>query len=206
MHALIIVDIQNDFLPGGALAVKEGDQLIPLINELLELPFSTIVATKDWHPADHASFAANHHKVPGDHVKIHGVDQILWPIHCVQGTTGSCFPANLVTDKFSRIFYKGTDKNIDSYSAFFDNEHAKSTELDIFLKEKGVKKVYLAGLTTDYCVKYSALDAKKLGFEVFVLTDACKAVNLAEEDEQISLEEMQNAGVHLIKIQDIDLA
>jgi len=206
VHALIIVDIQNDFLPGGTLAVIKGDQLIPIINKLVQLPFNVIVATKDWHSADHTSFASNHHKAPGERVKVHDIDQILWPVHCVQGTTGSCFPANLVTEKFSRIFYKGTDKNIDSYSAFFDNEHSKSTELDVFLKEKGIKKVYIAGLTTDYCVKFSALDAKKLGFDVFVLTDACRPVNLADEDELVALQEMQNAGIHLIKIQDIDLA
>lgn len=202
MNALIIVDIQNDFLPGGALAVNRGNEVIPIINQLIHLPFATIVATKDWHPADHVSFASHHHKSPGEHIWINGVDQILWPDHCVQGTTGSCFSPELVTENFTRIFYKGSDKAIDSYSVFF-NKHNQPTGLDSYLKEKGIEKVYIAGLTTEYCVKYSALDAISLGFEVFVIVDACKAVNLNPDDEKSALEEMKKAGVHFIKSEDL---
>ncbi|CCB86097.1 MULTISPECIES: bifunctional nicotinamidase/pyrazinamidase [Parachlamydia] len=206
VNALLIVDIQNDFLPGGALPVKDGDQIIPVINQLIELPFSTIVATKDWHPHDHLSFAVHHNKSVGEHVKLLDIDQILWPVHCVQGTTGACFPDNLASHRFIRIFYKGTDKSIDSYSAFFDNGYFKSTGLEAYLKERGVQNVYVAGLTTDYCVKYSALDAENLGFQVYVVTDACKAVNLSPGDEEAALQAMKDAGVRLIKFSEINLS
>lgn len=204
MHALIVVDIQNDFLPGGSLAVNRGNEVIPTINRLVKMPFSTIVATKDWHPANHISFASRHGKHPGEHIEVNGTDQILWPDHCVQGTTGSCFAPELATDKFTRIFYKGSDKEIDSYSTFF-NKQSSPTGLDAYLKEKGIKRVYLAGLTTEYCVKYSALDAINLDYEVFVIEDACKGVNLNPEDEKNALAEMQREGVQLIKSNEIEL-
>nr|WP_283248352.1 bifunctional nicotinamidase/pyrazinamidase [Parachlamydia sp. AcF125] len=202
----MIVDVQNDFLPGGALAVKEGDQIIPFVNQLIQLPFNTIVATQDWHPHDHLSFAVYHHKPVGEHIKLLGIDQILWPVHCVQGTRGACFPDSLASHSFMRIFYKGTDRSIDSYSAFFDNGHCKSTGLETYLKERGVQKLYIAGLATDYCIKYTALDAKNLGFQVYVIADACRAVNLRQGDEEMAFREMHDAGIRMLKFSEINLS
>ena len=190
MDALIVVDIQNDFLPGGALAVKEGDRVIPIINKLLEFPFDLKIASQDWHPADHGSFASVHKKKPGDRILLNGLEQILWPDHCIQDTYGSDFPKTLHTDKFDRIFHKGADKNIDSYSTFFDNGHLKSTGLDEYLKNEKVTKLYLVGLATDYCVKYSVFDASKLGYEVIVIEDGCRGVNLNPDDSKKALQEI----------------
>jgi nicotinamidase/pyrazinamidase len=191
MDALIIVDIQNDFLPGGALAVKEGEKVVPVISKLLDLPFNLKIASKDWHPPDHGSFASTHKKKPGDKVILNGLEQILWPDHCIQGTFGSDFPKEIDRDKFDKIFYKGIEKNIDSYSTFFDNGHLKSTGLDDFLKSKNVTKLYVAGLATDYCVKYSILDASKLGYEIYVVEDGCRGVNLKPTDSQEALDEIR---------------
>ena len=163
MKALIVVDLQNDFLLGGALAVKDGNAIIPIIERLLHVPFDLKVASKDWHPHDHGSFAPIHGKNPGEHVILQGIDQILWPVHCVQGTHGADFGPNWDNRQIQKIIYKGTDKNIDSYSTFFDNEHLKATGLHEYLKERGIKDLYLAGLTTDYCIKFSVLDAIGLG-------------------------------------------
>lgn len=192
--ALIIVDIQNDFLPGGALAVTDGDAVIPIINKLLEKPFDVKVASKDWHPEDHYSFAKTHHKQPGEK----HLDQILWPVHCVQNTSGSEFGSDWDSEKIEKVFYKGTDKFVDSYSTFFDNQHKRSTGLHDYLKEKQVQEIYIAGLATDYCVKYTALDALHLGYDTFVVVDGCRAVNLNSLDEVQALEEIQKAGAHLI--------
>lgn len=198
MKALIIVDVQNDFLTGGALAVKEGDQIIPLINRL-QSKFDLIVATQDWHPKDHGSFASNHNKNPGDKIQLVGLEQILWPNHCVQGTPGADFAADLKVEKIDKVFRKGTDKDIDSYSGFFDNGHKKSTGLGDYLKEKGVIEVYVVGLATDYCVKFTALDAVSLGYKTYLIIDACKGVNLKTGDVEHAIEEMQKAGVAIVK-------
>lgn len=198
MTALLLVDIQNDFLPGGALAVHEGDQILPIVNQLLEKEFDFIIATKDWHPINHGSFASTHHKQPGERILLNNLEQILWPIHCVQHTPGAEFAAKLNSAKIDKIFYKGTDQNIDSYSAFFDNEHRKSTGLAEFLREKKVRDIFIAGLATDYCVKYSALDGAKLGFNIFVVADACKGVNLQPNDTTNAINEMQQAGAKII--------
>lgn len=203
MNALILVDIQHDFLPGGALAVKGGDEIIPLLNKLTQLPFDLIIASKDWHPIDHGSFAITHGKLPGEHCLLEGLDQILWPVHCVQGTFGSEFSQELKKDKIDQVFYKGTDRKIDSYSTFFDNGHRKSTGLGEFLKEKKIKNLYIAGLTTDYCVKYSVLDALKLGFSITVIVDACRGVNLTEGDEKKALDEMRRAGAKICTSQEV---
>jgi nicotinamidase/pyrazinamidase len=203
MKALLLVDIQNDFLPGGALAVKEGDQIIPLINKLLEQNFDVIVATKDWHPADHGSFAAVHNKKPGDIINLYGLEQILWPVHCVQGSRGAEFSSKWNSSKVGKVFYKGTDKNIDSYSTFFDNGHLKSTELDTYLKEKKITDIYIAGLATDYCVKYSVLDAAELGYHSFVIADACRGVNLRPGDSERAIDEMRHAGATIINTHDV---
>jgi nicotinamidase/pyrazinamidase len=203
MRALILVDIQNDFLPGGALAVKEGDQIIPIVNELLKKKFDVIVATKDWHPPGHGSFATSHHKQPGEHTVLAGLDQILWPEHCVQGTSGAEFGPGWDTSKVKRIFLKGIEKNIDSYSTFFDNGHLRTTGLEVFLRQKGIKDVYIAGLTTDFCVKYSVLDAIELGFNAYVIADACRGVNLEKGDDARALEYMRKAGAHIMTSKDL---
>lgn len=198
MTALLLVDIQNDFLPGGALEVKNGDLILPVVNRLLDHKFDHILASKDWHPADHCSFAPIHHKKSGDHVFINGAAQILWPIHCVENTSGSEFPSALKSSKIEKVFYKGTDRTIDSYSAFYDNAHCKSTGLSEFLREKGISNIYVAGLATDYCVKYSVLDAINSGFNVCVIADACKGVNLNPHDSETALNEMKKAGASIV--------
>lgn len=203
MKALIIVDLQNDFLPGGALAVKEGDAIIPTIDKLLHCPFDLKVATKDWHPVDHGSFAPVHGKNPGEHVTLRGIDQILWPVHCVQGTPGADFANGWDDRQVQKIIYKGTEKDIDSYSTFFDNGHLRATGLFDLLKERHIDDVYVAGLATDYCVKYSVLDAIKLGFNVFVIEDACRGVNLEPDDSRKALDDMRAVGAHIVNSKDI---
>ncbi|MEZ4776041.1 MAG: bifunctional nicotinamidase/pyrazinamidase [Bacteroidia bacterium] len=198
MKALIIVDIQNDFLPGGALAVAQGDAIIPVVNRL-QKNFELVVATQDWHPAGHGSFAANHSgKNPGEVIDLFGLQQILWPVHCVQESPGAEFARDLDTSAIDRVFTKGTDPEIDSYSGFFDNGRRKATGLGQYLQDKGVDTVYVVGLATDYCVKYTALDARSLGFETVLVADACRGVNLSPNDSQKAIEEMQAAGVTII--------
>lgn len=204
--ALILVDIQNDFLPGGTLAVKNGNEIIPIINRLLQCPFDYIIATKDWHPINHGSFAINHAKQPGDHVMLAGVDQILWPVHCVQNTHGADFAPGWDTSKVDLVFYKGTDKDIDSYSTFFDNGRRKSTGLDQSLEELGINRIVLAGLATDYCVKYSVLDAIQLGYDTFVVTEGCRGVNLEKDDATQALMLMEEAGANLVSIEEVEKA
>jgi len=199
MNALILVDIQNDFVPGGALAVPRGDEVVPAANRLQE-KFELVVATQDWHPRDHGSFAANHPgKKVGDVIELNGLPQILWPVHCVQDTPGAAFVAGLQTAKVARIFQKGTDPDIDSYSGFFDNGHRKATGLGEYLKSKGVTDVYVCGLATDYCVKFTALDARQLGFNSYLVEDASRGVELKPGDAAAALEEMRRAGVRVIR-------
>src|SRR4051812_45530569 len=205
MNALILVDLQNDFVPGGALAVPEGDAVIPLANALQERGrFDLIVATQDWHPADHASFAVNH---PGRHVgeviDLDGLAQILWPVHCVQETPGASFVDGLATGDIEKVFQKGTDPTIDSYSGFFDNGHRRSTGLENYLRSRGVTDVYVCGLATDYCVKFTALDGRGLGFSTFLITDASRGVNLKPGDVDRAVEEMQRAGVRTVTAEEI---
>lgn len=194
---MIIIDLQNDFLPGGALAVPQGDLIIPVVNRLLDFPFDLKLATKDWHPKGHISFASTHHMNPGEKIIWENSTQILWPEHCVQGSFGASFPKDLNVEKIDTVFYKGQDSDKDSYSTFFDNARLKSTNLDAYLKEKQVQELFIAGLATDYCVKYSVLDALSLGFKVHLILDACKAVNLKEEDEKKAIDEMQKHGAIL---------
>jgi nicotinamidase/pyrazinamidase len=201
--ALLLVDLQNDFLPAGALAVPRGDEVIPIANRLSQ-HFDLVIATQDWHPADHGSFAANHpRKKPGDRVQLAGLEQILWPTHCVQDSRGAEFSSQLDTAKFARVFRKGTDPSLDSYSAIFDNARRKSTGLDAYLREQGVTDVYIAGLATDYCVKCTAQDARELGFDVYVIADACRGVNLRPGDSQRALEELKQRGVHIVNSGDV---
>lgn len=198
MKALILVDVQNDFVSGGALPVPEGEAVVPICNRLSKA-FDLVVATQDWHPANHGSFAASHpgHEV-GEVIDLNGLPQILWPVHCVQGTPGAAFVPGLDLSRVDRIFQKGTDPAIDSYSGFFDNGHRKATGLGEYLNQTGVTDVYVAGLATDYCVKFTALDAKSLGFNTFVIEDACRGVNVHPNDVQAAIEQMRKAGVHVI--------
>jgi len=201
--ALIIIDIQNDFVTGGSLAVAEGETIVPLVNEL-QTHFENIIATQDWHPANHCSFADNHKgKKVGELLEIEGLMQIMWPVHCVQNTKGAELVEGLNTEKIMRIFHKGTDKNIDSYSGVFDNGRRKATGMADFLREKGISDVYVVGLATDYCVKFTALDFADLGFNTFLIKDACRAVNLQEGDEESALLECVKAGVSVIESADI---
>lgn len=198
MKALILVDIQNDFCPGGALEVKDGDTVAPVANKLSE-HFDLVVATQDWHPADHGSFAANHPwRKPGQVIELNGLEQILWPIHCVQGSFGAEFVKELDTSNFARVFQKGVDPEIDSYSGFFDNGHRRATGLHEFLQEKGVDEVYIAGLAQDVCVKFTVLDALELGYTVNLVTDGTRPVNLNEGDGEKALEEMKEKGAKLV--------
>jgi nicotinamidase/pyrazinamidase len=184
MDALILVDIQNDFCPGGSLAVKEGDEIVPVVNEL-QKKFDLVVATKDWHPPNHSSFES------------------LWPPHCVQNTEGAEFVAGLDTSGIAHTFLKGTDPAVDSYSGFFDNEHKLSTGLGDWLRAQGVTGVTVAGLATDYCVKFTALDALRLGFETTVVADACRGVEVNAGDTERAVEEMRRAGARIVESREI---
>lgn len=198
MRALVLVDIQNDFVPGGALPVSEGDRIVPVVNRLQPC-FDLVVATQDWHPPEHGSFASNHPgRNPGEVIELHGLPQILWPAHCVQHSPGADFVAGLERDRWEGIFQKGTDPAIDSYSGFFDNGHRKATGLGDGLRERGVAEVFIAGLATDYCVKFTALDARELGFRTHLITDACRGVNLRPGDVANAIREMEAAGVRTI--------
>ena len=197
MNCLLIVDIQNDFLPGGALAVPEGDAVIPVINRLQDR-FDLVLATQDWHPPDHGSFAASHpgHKV-GDVIELDGVPQILWPVHCIQNSPGAQFSTALDTTRLARVFRKGIDRKIDSYSTFFDNAKRRSTGLADYLREQNVQEIFICGLATDYCVRFSALDALELSFPVTVIEDACRGVNLQPDDSVNALRELRKAGAKI---------
>ena len=185
MNALILVDLQNDFMPGGALAVPGGDKVVPVANRLSEVfaVSALVVATQDWHPAGHGSFASQHPGArPGDVIDLDGLRQELWPDHCVQGTPGAEFHPSLDQGRIARVFRKGSDPAIDSYSTFFDNARRKSTGLGDFLRENNVEQVYIMGLATDYCVKFSVLDALSLGFKTSVIEDGCRGIDLQSGD------------------------
>jgi nicotinamidase/pyrazinamidase len=199
MKALILVDLQNDFCAGGALEVSEGNQVIPIANSLLD-KFDLVIATQDWHPADHGSFAAMHPwRKPGAVIELNGLPQVLWPIHCVQESFGAEFVKELDTTKITKVFVKGTDQGIDSYSGFFDNGHRKSTGLGEYLKEQGVTELYVLGLATDYCVKFTVLDALELGFKVNLIEDACRGVNLQSGDVAAAIVEMAEKGATILQ-------
>jgi nicotinamidase/pyrazinamidase len=197
-RALIIVDIQNDFCPGGALAVKEGDQIIPVINGL-QNKFDLVVATQDWHPQNHGSFASNH---PGkniyDLIDLNGVQQVLWPDHCVQGTKGAELVENLNTEKIARIFKKGMNSKVDSYSGFFDNGGKNPSGLEHFLRKKKITEVYICGLALDYCVMFTALDSRKLGFQTSVILEACRGVESKPGDCARTITNMVQNGIHCV--------
>ena len=194
MKTLILVDVQNDFMPGGALGVPAADEIVPLINQLIP-HFSLVLATQDWHPPDHVSFAKSHPgKNVGDKIQVEGISQVLWPVHCIRNTKGAELVPHLNKEKIESIFYKGTDKFIDSYSAFFDNAHRRSTGLYDYLKTRGVKEIHIAGVATDYCVLYSVLDALDLGLTVSVITDACRGIDLFPGDVENAFDKMVAQG------------
>ncbi|HOB43226.1 MAG: bifunctional nicotinamidase/pyrazinamidase [Bacillota bacterium] len=203
MEALLLVDLQNDFLPGGALGVLEGDQVIPVANRVQEY-FDIVIATADWHPPGHGSFASSHPGCKaGDVIELSGMPQVLWPDHCVQHTEGAEFSPHLNTGKIDKVIYKGMDPEIDSYSGFFDNGRQKATGLETYLRDQKVDTVYVMGLATDYCVKYTALDAVSLGYRTWLIEDGCRGVGVAEGDVERALAEMKAAGVRVVKSGDL---
>jgi nicotinamidase/pyrazinamidase len=194
--ALVVIDVQNDFCPGGALAVERGDEVVPLVNHLIE-SYDHVVLTQDWHPADHLSFASQHdNRRPFETIEIAYGPQTLWPDHCVQGTSGAELHPDLKRDKAELILRKGFRRSIDSYSAFFENDHVTPTGLGGYFRERGIEHVVLTGLATDYCVGFSALDARKLGFTVTVVESACRAIDL-EGSLQRMKQDWARAGVKL---------
>jgi len=197
MKALLLIDIQNDFIPGGALPVPGGDEIIDLVNNL-QSHFDLVVATQDWHPANHKSFASQHKgRQVFEKIELDGLEQVLWPDHCVQGTKGAAFSPKLEMNRVEAIFRKGTDANIDSYSGFFDNGHLKSTGLADYLKGKGVTEVYLVGLAGDYCVYFSAKDAIDEGFQTYLIEDAIRSID--KDNFEKAKKDITNKGGKLIK-------
>ena len=182
--ALLLIDLQNDFCAGGSLAVSGGDEVIPIANALMPY-FKTIIATQDWHPKNHMSFES------------------LWPVHCVQNTHGAALHSDLNVGAITTIFKKGTDQNIDSYSAFYDNEHLKSTGLTVWLREKNISVLYVIGLATDYCVKFSCCDAVADRFTVYLIENGCRGVNVEKNDIENALLMMQERGVRVIQSEEI---
>ncbi|KPP93033.1 MAG: nicotinamidase PcnA [Rhodobacteraceae bacterium HLUCCA08] len=176
--ALIVIDVQNDFCPGGALAVPQGDMIVPGINALMDA-FPAVILTQDWHPADHSSFASQHPgKAPMEMVEMPYGPQVLWPDHCVQGSDGAAFHADLRTDRADLVIRKGFRRAIDSYSAFFENDHATPTGLEGYLRSRGIERLVMVGLATDFCVNFSAVDAARLGFDVEVRMELARAIDL----------------------------
>lgn len=201
MRVMIVVDIQNDFLPGGALEVPAGNEIVELVNSLMS-HFDLVVATQDFHPEEHGSFAREVSDI-GRLVDLNGLEQILWPVHCVQGTVGADFAESLNLDGIDKVIPKGTDATVDSYSGFFDNGRKHATELHAYLQEKGVDEVFVVGLATDYCVKFTALDAADLGYKTFLIEDASRGVNLQVGDVENAIQEMKQAGIGVITSQEI---
>jgi nicotinamidase/pyrazinamidase len=201
---LLVVDVQVDFCPGGNLPVPDGDKVVPVINRLSRA-FQRVVATQDWHPQDHVSFASNHPgSNPFDTIRGKEGEQILWPDHCVPGTPGAGFHPDLDTLCFDLIVRKGTDPALDSYSAFFENDRKTPTGLHFYLKGLNVKSVYLAGLALDVCVYYSAIDALKLGFHTVVVEDACRGIDTPPGSLKARLEEIRKAGARILRAADVE--
>ncbi len=201
MKALLLVDIQNDFIPGGALPVPDGDAIIPVVNDLMPY-FDLVVATQDWHPQNHGSFASNH---PGkkvyDVIELNGLQQILWPDHCVQGSKGADFAPGLNTNPVEVIFRKGTDPGIDSYSGFFDNGRKKSTALADYLRGRQIDEVYVVGLAGEFCVNFTILDAVDQGFKTYLIEDGTRPLN--KDDFEKAKANMKAKGVGIIMSNEI---
>lgn len=201
--ALLLIDLQNDFCHGGALAVNDGDAVISVANQAIKAcqrQGMTVIASQDWHPASHGSFAQNAGTQPWTVGELDGLSQVWWPVHCVQGQHGAAFHPHLATDAIDYVVQKGQSDNIDSYSAFFDNARRSATTLHGWLQERQIERVIVMGLATDYCVKYTVLDALQLGYEVALLAEGCRGVNLAPHDSQQAIDEMQQAGATLITL------
>lgn len=202
-EALIIVDVQNDFCPGGALAVNDGHAVVPVINNIAP-HFPLIVATQDWHTSDHASFASSHPgRAPFDTITLDGIEQTLWPDHCVMGTPGAQFHPDLVTTRVSLILRKGNNRSIDSYSAFLENDRRTVTGLNGYLRDHGIDTITIAGLATDYCVYFSATDAHDLGFRTRVVVDACRGIDTPPGSMEVTLHKMKDKGIELINSGDL---
>lgn len=201
--ALIIVDLQNDFMPGGALEVKNGDEVVPVANKLMPL-FDIVVASRDWHPAQHGSFVSQNVGIKaGERVSLGGIQQIVWPDHCVQNSEGAKLVSSLQQEHITMMLFKGTDPEIHSYSTFFDDAHRNNTGLHKILNEQGVTDLYMLGLATDYCVKFSVLDAIELGFNVHVIVDGCRGIDVTQGDSQRAFDEMKRVGARLINSSDV---
>ncbi len=199
MKVLLIIDVQNDFCPGGALAVGGGNEVVPVINSII-WKFNRVVATQDWHPADHSSFASNHKgKKPFDEIELNGYRQTLWPDHCVQGSRGADFHPDLNTTLVDLIVRKGTSSDIDSYSAFLENDKKTKTGLDGYLNSIGTTEVFVCGLATDYCVYYSAMDAHMIGFKTAVIIDACRGIDVPEGSLTKVIASMREAGIRIVE-------
>lgn len=191
---LLIIDVQNDFCTGGSLAVPDAEAIIPLINELGP-QFDNIVMTQDWHPAGHSSFASSHAgKQPFGTITLPYGEQTLWPDHCIQGSTGADFHPDLITDRAQMIIRKGFRPDVDSYSAFYENDHVTTTGLTGYLQQRGIQRLFCVGLALDYCVRFSALDARREGFEAVVLDQACRGIDL-DGSSEAARTEMRQAGV-----------
>lgn len=204
MKALLVIDIQNDFCPGGALAVHDGDTIIPIINQLSQ-QFEHIILTQDWHPQGHSSFASVHEgKAPYEVIQMSYGSQVLWPDHCIQGTDGADFHSELQATKAQLIIRKGFRKEVDSYSAFYENDHQTATGLAGYLKDSGIDTLYLVGLATDFCVKWSAIDGIQEGFDVYVIKDAVKGIDL-NDSVATAWAEMEAAGVKIIHASELVL-
>lgn len=204
--ALLLVDLQNDFCTGGALAVNESEHVIDAANKAIAICQQkqlAIIASQDWHPATHLSFAANSGTQIGEVGTLNGMTQVWWPIHCVQGEQGAELHPNLNSSAIEAVFTKGENPQVDSYSAFFDNDKMSQTRLNAWLQAQQISHLIIMGIATDYCVKFTVLDALKLGYTVDVLTEGCRGVNLAVDDSQIALNEMEKQGARLITLADL---
>lgn len=202
--ALLLIDLQNDFCTGGTLAVPEGDRVIPIANQAIQLFKQRdlpILASQDWHPPQHKSFAVNSNATVGEVGQLHGLTQVWWPVHCVQHTHGADFQGQLQQDAIDKIIYKGENPEIDSYSAFFDNGHRAQTELDDWLREHHIDALWILGLATDYCVKFTVLDALALGYRVTVIKEGCRGVNLKPNDSLQAFELMEQKGASILSLE-----
>lgn len=195
---LLLIDLQNDFLPGGALAVPGGDQVISVANQMIR-DFDIVIASQDWHPSNHGSFVSQHpDRKVGDTFLWNGASQVVWPDHCVQGTYGAAFPSELDVSKISQLVTKGEGPNVDSYSAFFDNAKMRATRLHVLLQSLEVDTIHMMGLATDYCVRATALDALELGYRVTLHTKGCRGVEIQPGDCVKAIEEMALNGVEVL--------
>lgn len=200
---LLVVDIQNDFLPGGSLAVSNGNKILPAVNRLID-KFDIIVATQDWHPADHISFASNHKSGNEyDVVDLNGISQVLWPDHCIQGSKGAAFHKDLKTDKFAAVIRKGFRKDLDSYSAFFENDKSTPTGLSGFLQTLKITDVFICGIALDYCVYFSAVDSLKCGFSTSIIVDASMGIDFPEDNIENTMNDFKSKGGYLVRSGDL---